>query len=220
VPGDLAQIATDYAVSNRMPSKLDSADVTGVLSVSIDDPEGLATNLIFYGVASQTSVNDVPTVAEFEARTIVSANYATASAVGNVQASVDDVPTNSELATALGTADDAVLAAIAALNNLSNAQLTAAIAAGDDATLAAIAALTIPTAAENSTAVWTTALTEAYRATGAQGTAAQLLYELLANLTDFSISGTTKTARKLDGTAAKTYTLNDATSPTATTEAT
>jgi hypothetical protein len=57
------------------------------------------------------------------------------------QASVDDVPTNLELATALGTADDAVLAAIAALNNLSSAQLAAAIAAGDDAVLAAIAAL-------------------------------------------------------------------------------
>lgn len=61
------------------------------------------------------------------------------------QTSVDDLPTNAELNTALGAADDAVLAAIAALNNLSNAQLTAAIAAGDDATLAAIAAL--PTAA-------------------------------------------------------------------------
>jgi len=33
------------------------------------------------------------------------------------QISVDDLPTNAELATALGTADDAVLAAVAALNN-------------------------------------------------------------------------------------------------------
>jgi len=43
------------------------------------------------------------------------------------QTSVDDIPTNAELATALGTADDAVLAAIAALNNLSSAQVTAAV---------------------------------------------------------------------------------------------
>lgn len=40
------------------------------------------------------------------------------------QTSVNDLPTNAELATALGTADDAVLAAIAALNNLSSAQVS------------------------------------------------------------------------------------------------
>jgi hypothetical protein len=81
------------------------------------------------------------------------------------QTSVDDLPTNAEFATALGTADDAVLAAIAALNNLSqanirtaiglasanldtqldalptNAELATALAAADDAVLAAIAAL-------------------------------------------------------------------------------
>lgn len=81
------------------------------------------------------------------------------------QTSVDDLPTNAELATALGTADDAVLAAIAALNDLSaadirsavglasanldtqlgdlptNSELSTALAAADDAVLAAIAAL-------------------------------------------------------------------------------
>ncbi len=81
------------------------------------------------------------------------------------QTSVDDLPTNAELATALGTADDAVLAAIAALNNLSqanirtavglgsanldtqldalptNAELATALGTADDAVLAAIAAL-------------------------------------------------------------------------------
>lgn len=43
------------------------------------------------------------------------------------QTSVDDLPTNAELATALGTADDAVLAAIAALNNLSQANIRTAL---------------------------------------------------------------------------------------------
>jgi hypothetical protein len=64
------------------------------------------------------------------------------SALGLASANIDTqlgaLPTNAELATALGTADDAVLAAIAALNNLSSAQLASAIAAGDDAVLAAI----------------------------------------------------------------------------------
>lgn len=87
---------------------------------------------------------------------------------GNAVASasaVADVPTNAELATALGTADDAVLAAIAALNNLSQAnirtavglasanldtqladlpttgELATALGTADDAMLAAISAL-------------------------------------------------------------------------------
>lgn len=88
------------------------------------------------------------------------------------QTSVDDLPTNAELATALAAADDAVLAAIAALNNLSqanirtavglasanldtqlgdlptNSELATALAAADDAVLAAIAALNNLSAAQ------------------------------------------------------------------------
>jgi hypothetical protein len=62
------------------------------------------------------------------------------------QVSVDDLPTNAELTAALGTADDAVLAAISALNTLvldlpTNVELTTALGTADDAVLAAIAAL-------------------------------------------------------------------------------
>lgn len=69
--------------------------------------------------------------------------------------------------------------------------------------------------------ILTTALTEAYRSTGATGSAAQLLYEIIAHLGEMSIASTTKTLKKLDGsTTAKTYTLNDATNPTSITETT
>ncbi len=51
----------------------------------------------------------------------------TASTIDEVATAVADLPTNSELATALGTADDAVLASIAALNNLSAAQVNAEV---------------------------------------------------------------------------------------------
>ncbi|MDX8513531.1 hypothetical protein [Mesorhizobium captivum] len=58
------------------------------------------------------------------------------------QASVDDLPTNAELATALDGADDAVLAAIAALNNLSAADVNAEVdIAISDAALATAASL-------------------------------------------------------------------------------
>lgn len=70
-------------------------------------------------------------------------------------------------------------------------------------------------------AAFTTALTEAYRADGATGTVAQLLYEIIAHLGESSIVTTTKTIKKLDGsTTAATFTLNDATTPTSITRAT
>lgn len=107
------------------------------------------------------------------------------------QVSVDDLPTNAELATALAAADDAVLAAIAALNNLSAGQIL------------------------------TTALTEAYAADGAAPTLTQAIMLILQRLTEFSIAGTTITVKKLDGsTTAATLTINDATNPTSSTRAT
>src|SRR5690606_6116734 len=81
----------------------------------------------------------------------------------------------------------------------------------------------VPTNAELAQAIitgLTTALTEGYRATGQTGSVRDLLYEILAHLGEFAISGTTKTTKKLDGsTTAKTYTLDDADSPTSITEA-
>lgn len=55
--------------------------------------------------------------------------YEVVSAVNAGFTGIDDVPTNAELAAALAAADDAVLAAIAALNNLSSAGAQSAAAA-------------------------------------------------------------------------------------------
>lgn len=69
------------------------------------------------------------------------------------QTSVDDLPTNAELTTALGTADDTTLAAIAALNNLSQANIREAVglaSANLDTQLDAL-----PTNAELATALGT-----------------------------------------------------------------
>lgn len=71
------------------------------------------------------------------------------------------------------------------------------------------------------TALFTTALTESYNADGAAPTVAQALFLMIAFLMERSISSTTLTAKKLDGsTSAATFTLNDATTPTAITRAT
>lgn len=64
------------------------------------------------------------------------------------------------------------------------------------------------------------ALTEGYAADGATATVPQLLYMILALLSEFSVSGTTVTAKKLDGsTTAGTFTLSDGTNPTSITRA-
>lgn len=69
--------------------------------------------------------------------------------------------------------------------------------------------------------ILTTALTEAYAADGSPATLSQLLYMLWSSLSEFGISGTTITAKKLDGsTTSMTFTLDDDASPTSRTRAT
>ena len=70
-------------------------------------------------------------------------------------------------------------------------------------------------------ALYTRQLTEAYAADGAAPTVAQALMQIQQMLTEFGISGTTMTVKKLDGTTtAFTLTLNDGSAPTALTRAT
>ena len=72
----------------------------------------------------------------------------------------------------------------------------------------------IPTAAAITTAVLTTAMTEAYAADGAAPTLAQALFMLLGKNYEFAISGDTLTVKKLDGsTSAMTFTLAPAGGP-------
>jgi hypothetical protein len=67
----------------------------------------------------------------------------------------------------------------------------------------------------------TTQLTEAYAAQGVVPTLVQLVFEMRAILAELSTSGTTATAKKVDGsTTAATYTLDDDTAPTSITRAT
>lgn len=78
--------------------------------------------------------------------------------------------------------------------------------------------VSIPTV---SSSILTTQLTEAYAADGVAPTLAQAIFMTMQSLSEFAISGTTITVKKLDGsTTAATYTLDDATSPTSRTRAT
>lgn len=77
------------------------------------------------------------------------------------------------------------------------------------------------TTAEIFSALTTTVMTESYNADGSAFTLAQGMYLLTQMLTEASMSGTTMTVKKLDGTTtAFTLTLNSATDPTSITRAT
>ena len=71
------------------------------------------------------------------------------------------------------------------------------------------------------TGILTTQMTEAYAADGVAPTLAQAIFEILQQAGEFSITDTTITVKKLDGsTAAMTFTLDDANNPTSRTRAT
>lgn len=116
-------------------------------------------------------------------------------------------------------------ASVDALNDLSSSDVQTAAAAAlnayDPPTKAELDAGldALPTAAENATAVLTTQMTEAYRATGAAPTLAQAQFELIAHMGNSSITGTTKTLKKLDqSTTAKDYSFDSAITPTSISE--
>ena len=70
-------------------------------------------------------------------------------------------------------------------------------------------------------AVFTSQMTESYASDGVAPTPAQAIFLIQQVLTDFAISGTTKTVRQINGsTTAATLTLDDATTPSAITRAT
>lgn len=107
---------------------------------------------------------------------------------------------------------------VAAVTAVSTGGITAASIAADAIGASELAADAVT---EIVNGVLTTAMTEAYAADGSAPTVAQALHFLIAALTEFSISGTTITLKKLDGTTtAATLTINSSTTPTSVTRAT
>lgn len=80
---------------NIVGNNLNATVSSRASQTSVDDvptvAEFNARTLVAAGYATATAVDDLPTVAEFNARTLAAASYATATAV-------DDLPTNAELA--------------------------------------------------------------------------------------------------------------------------
>lgn len=123
-------------------------------------------------------------------------------ASANLDTQLGDLPTNSELTTALASADDAVLTAVDALPT--NSELATALAAADDAVLAAIAALNNLSSAQVTTAVTTLmtthGLTASRTGTAQAGAAGTITLDASASATDDIYNG--MLARIVSGTGA------------------
>lgn len=130
---------------------------------------------------------------------------------GRMDASVGAMAANVLTATAI--AADAITAA-----KIADGAIDAATFAAGAITAAVIATGAIDADALAADAVaefWTTQLTEAYAADGVAPTGAQALFLIMQTLIERSISGTSLTIKKLDGsTSAAVITLNDASTPT------
>ena len=147
---DTNELQTDWADGGRLDLILDarasqtSVDtVDGIVDSILVDTNELQTDwanngrldLILDARASQSSVDTVDGIvdsilvdtAEIGVAGAGLTALASAANLATAQTSINDIPTNSELATALAAADDAVLAAIAALNDLSAAEVNAEV---------------------------------------------------------------------------------------------
>lgn len=111
--GTTVKTATDVETDTQdIQSRIPAALVGGRMDSSVG---AMAANVMTAAAAASDLTTELQN------------GLATATALATLQTSVDDLPTNAELATALAAADDAVLAAIAALNNLSAAQVNAEV---------------------------------------------------------------------------------------------
>jgi hypothetical protein len=162
--------AGDAPTASGTPTLLTHANYTdGLHEIAVDTTGYANGEYAVFCTLTISTVNPAGFVGSFRVRTanridgLVTAvadlptNAELATALGTaddaVLAAINDLPTNSELATALGTADDAVIAAIGALNNLSQADIRAAVGLGSanlDTQLA-----DLPTNAELATALGT-----------------------------------------------------------------
>lgn len=94
-----ADIAAVQADTDNIQTRIPAALVSGRMDASVG---AMAANVMTAAAAAA------------DLTTELQSGLATSSAVSTLQTNVDDLPTNAELATALGTADDAVLARLGA----------------------------------------------------------------------------------------------------------
>lgn len=160
--GTKVKTATDVEtgtqdIQSRIPAALVSGRIdasVGAMAAGTVTAAAIATDAIDADAIADSAVTEIQTGLATSGSALDAAGVraAVGLASANLDTQLDALPTNAELTTALGTADDATLAAIAGLNNLSQANVRTALGlatANLDTQLD-----TLPTAAEVADAVW------------------------------------------------------------------
>lgn len=149
--------------------------------------------------------------------------FGNAAAFYQADVSANAIPANTTQLMGTSLSEGAAGRLATAFTTLFNVATPVLTAASVNQTGDAFARLGAPAGASTAAdiaAIFTTAIAESYRANGAVGTPAQLLYELLSFLTEKVKTGTALQGKKLDhSTNGPAWTLNDATNPTSITRA-
>lgn len=176
-------------------------------------------------VDNATGIADIPTVSEFNARTIASGDYfdpaadtvANVTLVATTTTNTDMVGTNGANTVVPPSVSQFNARTVVSADYFLVTDYTAPDNAGITQTQADIAALNDISVSQ----ILTTQMTESYAGDGVAPTLAQSLFLTMQNLQDYTYVGTVQTVKKLDGSAtAATYTLDDAVNPTSKTRAT
>ena len=195
---DTALSDYDAPTKAEMDSKFSTTD--GLITTVDGVADGIATTLGTAG-AGLTDLGGMSTAMKAE----VNAEVDTA-------LSDYDAPTKAEMDAKFSTTDGLISTVDTVVDSISSTLSSGVtVATISDGAIGAAAVADI----------WsTTAIAESYASDGSTGTGAQLLYQIQQALTEFAISSTTLTVKRLDGsTTASTYTLDDASAPTSRTRA-
>lgn len=207
---------------------------TWTLTWPVATPTGTITYIVWGTPAVPSALPVAANAVQFAGQTITAAAGVTlpssVASPTNITAGTITTTTNvttvnglaANVITATSIASDAITAA-----KIADGAIDAATFAAGAITASAIAADAIGAseiAADSVTeivaGVLTSAMTEAYPTDGSTMTVAQALYLIAQTIGEFSVSGTTVTVKRLDGsTTAATYTLDSSTAPTSRTRA-
>lgn len=224
----------DVAVSTRMATY---TQPTGFLAATFPGSVASPTNITAGVITTVTNLTNAPTSGDFTAVMKTSLNAATpvATLSGDFSATMKtslNASTPASITGAVGSVAGNVVGSVGsvlgAVGSVTGAvgSVTGNVGGNVIGSVASVTAGVTVTTNNDKTgyrldATGSAALTESYAADGAAATLPQLLYMTLAMLSEFSITGTTLTAKRLDGsTIAGTFTLNDSVSPTGITRAT
>lgn len=185
------------------------------------DPTSTAFGLVIAKTTNITGFNDLAAAAIATGvwQDATGADFTTASSIGKSLYTTGNAPGAASGLALVGSNVGSATSVSGAVGSVTGAVGSVTGAVGSVA-----AAVTVGTNNDKtgySTTDWITQLTESYRANGAAPTPAQAVHEILGHLGEQSISGTTKTVKKLDhATTAETFTLDNAVTPASITRAT